>query len=142
MRICDWKYKKESGQQNGSYRRIHKRNLRKIDSKKDYYAEISNKIWEFAEPRFQEYRSSELLQHVLKQAGFSIKADLAGEKTAFIAEYGSGKPVIAFLENLMHCRDFHRRQMQQKEFLQILVVVVMDAAISLSEQELLPLSLY
>ena len=38
----------------------------KIDSKKDYYAEISNKIWEFAEPRFQEYRSSELLQHVLK----------------------------------------------------------------------------
>lgn len=97
MRICDWKYKKESGQQNGSYRRIHKRNLRKIDSKKDYYAEISNKIWEFAEPRFQEYRSSELLQHVLKQAGFSIKADLAGEKTAFIAEYGSGKPVIAFL---------------------------------------------
>ena len=69
----------------------------KIDSKKDYYAEISNKIWEFAEPRFQEYRSSELLQHVLKQAGFSIKADLAGEKTAFIAEYGSGKPVIAFL---------------------------------------------
>ena len=45
----------------------------KIDSKKDYYAEISNKIWEFAEPRFQEYRSSELLQHVLKQAGFSSK---------------------------------------------------------------------
>ena len=34
----------------------------KIDSKKGYYAEISNKIWEFAEPRFQEYRSSELLQ--------------------------------------------------------------------------------
>ena len=69
----------------------------KIDSKKEYYVEIRNKIWEFAEPRFQEYRSSELLQHVLKQAGFSIIADLAGEKTAFIAEYGSGKPVIAVL---------------------------------------------
>ena len=69
----------------------------KIDSKKDYYAEISNKIWEFAEPRFQEYRSSELLQNALKQEGFSVKADLAGEQTAFIAEYGSGKPVIAFL---------------------------------------------
>lgn len=114
----------------------------KIDSKKEYYVEISNKIWEFAEPRFQEYRSSELLQHVLKQAGFSIKADLAGEKTAFIAEYGSGKPVIAFLGEFVHCRDFHRRQMQQKEFLQILVVVVMDAAISLSEQELLLLPLH
>ena len=33
----------------------------KIDSKKEYYAKISNKIWEFAETRFQEYKSSELL---------------------------------------------------------------------------------
>ena len=39
-----------------------------------------------------------MLQHDIKdRQGFSIKADLAGEETAFIAEYGSGKPVIAFL---------------------------------------------
>ena len=25
----------------------------KIDGKRKYYAEISNKIWEYAEPRFQ-----------------------------------------------------------------------------------------
>lgn len=68
-----------------------------IDSRKEYYAEISNKIWEFAEPKFQEYRSSELLQQELKKEGFCVKADLAGEKTAFIAEYGSGKPVIGLL---------------------------------------------
>lgn len=68
-----------------------------IDSRKEYYAEISNKIWEFAEPRFQEYKSSELLQHALKKEGFSVKSNLAGEETAFIAEYGSGKPVIGFL---------------------------------------------
>ena len=65
-----------------------------IDGRKEYYAEISNKIWEFAEPRFQEYKSSELLQHALKKEGFSVKSNLAGEETAFIAEYGSGKPVI------------------------------------------------
>ena len=34
----------------------------KIEDKKEYYAEISDKIWKFAEPRFQEYKSSELLQ--------------------------------------------------------------------------------
>ena len=68
-----------------------------IDSRKEYYAEISNKIWEFAEPRFQEYKSSELLQHALKKEGFSVKSNLAGEETAFIAEYGSGKPVIGLL---------------------------------------------
>ncbi len=69
----------------------------KIENKKGYYAEISNKIWEFAEPRFREYKSSELLQQSLKKEGFSIRANLAGEETAFIAEYGSGKPVIGFL---------------------------------------------
>ena len=68
-----------------------------IGSRKEYYAEISNKIWEFAEPRFQEYKSSELLQHALKKEGFSVKSNLAGEETAFIAEYGSGKPVIGLL---------------------------------------------
>ena len=69
----------------------------KIEDKKEYYAEISDKIWKFAEPRFQEYKSSELLQQSLKKEGFSIKSNLAGEETAFIAEYGSGKPVIGFL---------------------------------------------
>ena len=69
----------------------------KIEDKKEYYAKISDKIWEYAEPRFQEYKSSELLQQTLKKEGFSIKSNLAGEETAFIAEYGSGKPVIGFL---------------------------------------------
>lgn len=69
----------------------------KIDNKKEYYARISNKIWEYAEPRFQEYKSSELLQQSLKEEGFSIRSNLVGEETAFIAEYGSGKPVIGFL---------------------------------------------
>ena len=69
----------------------------KIEDKKEYYAEISDKIWEYAEPRFQEYKSSELLQQSLKKEGFSIKSNLAGEETAFIAEYSSGKPVIGFL---------------------------------------------
>ena len=69
----------------------------KIDSKKEYYAKISNRIWEFAEPRLQEYKSSELLRQSLKEEGFLVRSNLAGEETAFIAEYGSGKPVIGFL---------------------------------------------
>ena len=36
-------------------------------------------------------------QEFLKARGFSVKADLAGEETAFIAEWGSGKPILAFL---------------------------------------------
>ena len=68
-----------------------------LDDRMQTYTEMSDAIWEFAEPRFEEYESSKLQQEYLASRGFAVKADLAGEKTAFIAEYGSGKPVIAFL---------------------------------------------
>ena len=68
-----------------------------IEENRKTYTDMSDTIWGYAEPRFQEYKSSELQQEYMKSRGFSIKADLAGEETAFIAEYGSGKPVIAFM---------------------------------------------
>ena len=68
-----------------------------IESKAKDYTHISDEIWGFAEPRFQEYKSSAIQQDNMKRQGFSVKANLAGEETAFIAEYGSGAPVIAFL---------------------------------------------
>jgi aminobenzoyl-glutamate utilization protein B len=42
-------------------------------------------------------KSSALLQSELTGAGFRVKAGVAGEPTAFVAEFGSGKPVIAIL---------------------------------------------
>ena len=68
-----------------------------IDQRSSEYTKISDAIWGFAEPRFQEYESTKLQQEFLKARGFSVKADLAGEETAFIAEWGSGKPILAFL---------------------------------------------
>ena len=46
---------------------------------------------------YQEYKSSELLQNTLKADGFSIQSGVADIPTAFVASYGSGKPVIAIL---------------------------------------------
>ena len=68
-----------------------------VDEKKQSYTDMSDTIWGYAEPRFQERQSSALQQEYLKSRGFSIRADLAGEETAFIAEWGSGKPILAFL---------------------------------------------
>lgn len=68
-----------------------------VDGRKEEYTKLSDTIWEYAEPRFQEFESSKLQQEYLSSRGFSIRADLAGEETAFIAEYGHGKPVLAFL---------------------------------------------
>jgi aminobenzoyl-glutamate utilization protein B len=71
--------------------------LKELDGKKDYYGSIAQKIWNYAEMGYQEEKSVALLQKTLTDEGFSINKGVAGMPTAFIAEYGSGKPVIAIL---------------------------------------------
>jgi aminobenzoyl-glutamate utilization protein B len=68
-----------------------------IDAHASEFKDMCSRIWEFSEIRFREFKSSALQQEYLKKNGFSIRAGLAGEKTAFIAEYGTGSPVIGFL---------------------------------------------
>lgn len=68
-----------------------------IDQNKNIYSDIALKIWNYAELGFQEDKSTALLQNEFSKNGFSVKTGVAGMPTAFIAEYGSGKPVIAIL---------------------------------------------
>lgn len=62
----------------------------------DFYT-LSDKIWENAEIRFQEKQSVQDYVDFLKSEGFMTTVGIAGLKTAFRAEWGSGKPVIGFL---------------------------------------------
>jgi len=71
--------------------------LQKLDTKADFYANIANQIWSNPELGYLETKSSALLQTTLADAGFTIKAGVADIPTAFVAEFGSGKPVIAIL---------------------------------------------
>ena len=59
--------------------------------------EIALKIWEFAEPGYQETRSAKLLADTFEQAGFVVKRGVAEIPTAFSATYGEGKPVIGIM---------------------------------------------
>lgn len=68
-----------------------------IDGRYDDTARIARTLWEYAEVGYQETRSSELLQQTLRDEGFSIEAGVAGIPTAFVANFGSGGPVIAIL---------------------------------------------
>lgn len=54
-------------------------------------------IWKYAEVGYKEVKSSTLHQQHLKEAGFTVENGVAGIPTAFVATYGSGKPVIAIL---------------------------------------------
>jgi aminobenzoyl-glutamate utilization protein B len=68
-----------------------------LDKRSTEYADLSKQIWNFAELGYQEEKSSLLLQEQLKKEGFDVQAGVAGIPTAFVATYGSGKPVIGIL---------------------------------------------
>src|SRR5262245_2780215 len=71
--------------------------LQSIDAKRATYVDVAKQIWSFAEVGYQETKSSALLQEQLKANGFSVKAGVADIPTAFVATFGSGKPVIAII---------------------------------------------
>ena len=71
--------------------------LRRMEAKAPYYGEISRKIWEFAEVGYKETSSSALLREELRRAGFRVEDGVAGMPTAFVATWGSGRPVIGIM---------------------------------------------
>ncbi len=68
-----------------------------LDTMKRELTEISDDIWSHPELAFEEIYSSEKLKTYLKSKGFRITCPVAGLATAFLAEFGEGKPVVGFL---------------------------------------------
>ncbi|MEP7367565.1 MAG: amidohydrolase [Acidobacteriota bacterium] len=71
--------------------------LAAMDDSSPKWGSISRQIWEFAELGYHEDKSSKLLQDELRAAGFKVTAGIAGAPTAFVAEWGAGKPVIGLM---------------------------------------------
>ncbi len=71
--------------------------IQDIQQNYDAYKKTALQIWDYAELGYKEQKSSALLQQTLKENGFSIETGVAEIPTAFVATYGSGKPVIAIL---------------------------------------------
>jgi aminobenzoyl-glutamate utilization protein B len=59
--------------------------------------EAALKIWRWAEPGYQETKSSALLADMLEEAGFRVERKVAGIPTAFTAAIGHGEPVIGII---------------------------------------------
>jgi aminobenzoyl-glutamate utilization protein B len=68
-----------------------------LEEYKERLIEISDTIWGYAELGFVEFKSSKLLADELEGYGFEVKQGVAGIPTAFVASYGSGKPVIGVM---------------------------------------------
>jgi aminobenzoyl-glutamate utilization protein B len=66
-----------------------------VDGMREDIARMNDQVFSFAELGFQEFETSKYLTDILKKNGFTIQENLAGIPTAWMATWGSGKPVIA-----------------------------------------------
>jgi aminobenzoyl-glutamate utilization protein B len=66
-----------------------------IDQMKDRVQVMVDSVFSFGELGFQEVETSKYLTGILEKEGFGVERGIAGMPTAWMATWGSGKPVIA-----------------------------------------------
>ncbi len=69
--------------------------LTAVDGRAKMVQEIVDMLFSFGELGFQEFESSKYLTGILEQNGFKVERGVAGIPTAWVAKWGSGKPVIS-----------------------------------------------
>jgi aminobenzoyl-glutamate utilization protein B len=96
------------GQQTVKAQAVNNQNLSTIEDAKNQVNVILEKgypkdkqttlaLWNWAEVGFKENKSAQLHVDHLKEAGFQVEMGVGGMPTAFVASFGSGKPVIGIL---------------------------------------------
>jgi aminobenzoyl-glutamate utilization protein B len=66
-----------------------------IDAMKKQAQVMVDSVFSFGELGFQEFETSKYLTGILEKEGFQIQRNYAGIPTAWVASWGSGKPVIS-----------------------------------------------
>ncbi len=68
-----------------------------IEQQKPNLINLADQVWRFAETALRETRSAKVLADYAEQQGFRVERGVAGMPTAFVATYGSGRPIIGIL---------------------------------------------
>ena len=71
--------------------------LASVEKHQQELIKLSDQVWGFAEIAMRETQSAKVLADYAEQQGFKVTRGVAAIPTAFIAEYGSGKPIIGVL---------------------------------------------
>ena len=66
-----------------------------IDSTREFTQQMVDQVFSFGELGFQEIETSKYLTGILKKNGFTVQEGIAGIPTAWMASWGSGKPILA-----------------------------------------------
>jgi len=68
-----------------------------LDENQSPYIEMADQLWRTPELPWREFKSSHLQADYLESKGFSITWDIGDLNTAFVAEWGEGKPILGFI---------------------------------------------
>ena len=71
-----------------------------VDQRKTFTQRMVDEIFSFSELGFQEVETSAYITGLLEKDGFQVTRGVAGMPTAFVATWGSGKPVIGFMADI------------------------------------------
>lgn len=71
--------------------------IKTIDANEAEMVKLSDEIWRYAETALKETRSSKALADWAQAEGFRVTRGAGNLPTAFVAEFGSGKPVIGIM---------------------------------------------
>jgi aminobenzoyl-glutamate utilization protein B len=69
--------------------------IQRVDGMQKLTQEMVDMVFSFGELGFQEVETSAYLTRILERNGFRVRRGYAGVPTAWVATWGSGKPVIA-----------------------------------------------
>ena len=68
---------------------------KRVEAKSKLVQEMVDMVYSFGELGMQEFETSKYLTGILEQNGFRIERGVGGMPTAWVARWGSGKPVIS-----------------------------------------------
>ena len=80
---------------------------------------LSDDIWSYAETALMEHKSSKALADYAEAQGFAVERNVADLPTAFIASYGTGKPIIGIMGEFDALPGLSQKAQTTKEALEV-----------------------
>jgi len=71
--------------------------VEETDKLQTFTQQMVDQIFSYSELGFQEFETSRYVTGILAKNGFKVEKGIAGIPTAWVASYGNGKPIIAFI---------------------------------------------
>jgi len=76
---------------------VEREALNAAESVEPQVRRLAVELWKYSETALREHRSVGLLSEALEKEGFKVRRDVVGMPTAFVATYGTGRPIIGIL---------------------------------------------